>query len=885
MKMRKKFSFLGILLALALSSCGVPATSSSEGSSGSGPSSEPSSQTPSGNLPDLGEPAVAFHYHRDDDEYQGWNLWIWPSGGNGDVYEFNYDDDYGKIAYYPISTWSSPNELCFIVRTNSWDKDPDGDRSVFFDTSVPDSKGIYHYYLYTGDSTIYDNPETPLEGIVKTARFVNTSKISVSASLGIKKVEIYEEETKIGEKENAKESATLSITLTDFNVDFNKVYNYKVTLANSKVKEGEIDMKSLYGTDEFNEAFAYDGELGAIYTKEATTFKVWSPFSSSIKLNLYEDGTPASKGGSDTKYKTVDMTKGEKGVFSATVNEDLEGKYYTYTVNNKVYSNKEVVDPYAKSAGVNGLRGMVVDFSKTNPEGWDEVNYLGYDRKELTVYETHVADVTSSSTWGGSASNQKLFKGMYETGTTYTEGNVTVKTGFDHIKELGVNAVQILPLFDQDNDELNMTFNWGYNPLNYNVVEGGYSSNPKDGYVRIKEFKELVKAYNKAGIEIIMDVVYNHVSSAESSNFEALVPGYYFRYNGTALSNGSGCGNETASDHYMFRKFMIDSTSFWLKEYKLDGFRFDLMGLHDIETMNLLTAEAKMINPATVIYGEPWTGGDTPLASAKQAKQSNAEKFEGYGQFNDQVRNALHGGVFDDTLKVMGWCDASANSKADTASKVRSGLIGITSGGTNDPNKTVNYVTCHDNRTLFDRIVATEAYDEEDDYEDIVKMIDVAHSVVFLSEGTSFMLAGEEFARTKGGDHNSYQSSYKVNELDYALKVKNMKLFENMKKYISLKQELELLHLNEEDLRTAATETLPKTVEFVTDETNNVIMMKIKFNNKELVVIHHNSTKKDIADTFDLAGYTLVFDSIYGSSKQLTSATPTERFETIVATK
>ncbi len=254
---------------------------------------------------------------------------------------------------------------------------------------------------------------------------------------------------------------------------------------------------------------------------------------------------------------------------------DLEGKYYTYVVTNPLFNKKEIVDPYAKLTGVNGLREMVVDFSKTNPIGWNNSKMNEYSRTELTVYETHVADVTSSETWNGSKENSKKYAGMYESGTTYTENNVTVKTGFDHIKDLGVNAVQLLPIFDQANDELatdDKAFNWGYNPLNYNSLEGIYSLNPHDGYAKIREFKELVKAHNDAGINIIMDVVYNHVNGAANSNFDVLMPEYYFRYDGNGkYSNGSGCGNETASEHSMMRKFIIDSTEFWATEYHLGG--------------------------------------------------------------------------------------------------------------------------------------------------------------------------------------------------------------------------------------------------------------------------------------------------------------------------
>ena len=899
MKIAKKLSFLGVLAALALAGCGqTPTSSDSSQDSSQEASSEPqasssaesqpvdsSSEEIIDDLPDLGEPCVAFHYHRDDDMYDGWNLWLWATGKDGKAYEFNYTDSYGKVGLYPLSTWegAADTELNFIVRTNDWDKDPDGDRTATFSNFVADSKQTYHVYLNTGDPAIYDDPSVPLEGVVRSASFVNSSRVSITASKGISKIGIYAGEDLVEEKEYLSVKNTQIINFSTATADFEKEYSYKVTLANGNTRTGSVDMKKLYGSEDFNKVYAYDGELGAIYTKEATTFKVWSPFSSSISLRLYETGTPAYiEGGSDDVYDEIDMVKGEKGVFSATVNEDLEGKYYTYVVTNKKFTNKEIVDPYAKSAGVNGVRGMIVDFSKTNPEGWETVDYLGYDRKELVVYETHVADVTSSDTWGGTAANQKLFKGMYEEGTTYTEGDVTVSTGFDHIKELGVNAVQILPLFDQANDEVNMEFNWGYNPLNYNVVEGGYSTNPYDGYVRIREFKELVQAYKKAGIEIIMDVVYNHVNSAEGSNFDVLVPGYYFRYNGDSLSNGSGCGNETASDNYMFRKFMIDSTQFWIDEYKLDGFRFDLMGLHDIDTMNLLTEKAKEFNTNIVIYGEPWTGGTTPLSETKQAIQKNASRFVGFGQFNDQIRNALHGGVFDDTLTKLGWCDTKTKVGKTVVTTIKEGKVGATHGATTDPDKTVNYVTCHDNRTLFDRIAAAigadgkPIYNPETDYEEMVKMIDVAEATVILSQGTAFMLAGEEFARTKGGDHNSYNSGYKVNELDYSLKIKNIELFNHIKAYIDIKEYYSNFALNAEQA---------KNIEVESDTNGNTIVMRISDEIGTYIVMHRNSAIQEEEMEFDLSNCVVIYDSIYGNEKVLNEHTTLGRYETLVAYK
>ena len=843
--------------------------------------------------PTYQEDSLQIHYYRKDGKYKGWNLWLWEGGKDGAQFDFNGKDDWGVIASYPLSTWIDPltNKLGFIVRKGNWEsKDVESDRFVNFPAYEKDENGIYHIYLKLGDENIYLNKYGTMRGKIEMASFANMSRVAIRTNLRMLRYAVRRGEEVLIDTKLATPSNYENFALPNGEkVEFTKEYYAEVDLENGETLVSPISKNLLYKEAEFGELYNYDGELGAIYTKEKTTFKVWSPFSSSIKVKIYNTGTPAWLGGSDEPVQTLDMVKGERGVFSAEATGDLEGKYYTFVVTNSSFTNKEIVDPYARSCGINGSRGMIVDFSKTNPEGWDEVEYLPYDRKELTIYETHVADVTSSKTWTGTEANRKLFKGMFESGTTYTEGEVTVKTGFDHIKELGVNAVQIIPFFDQANDEVNMTFNWGYNPLNYNSLEGGYSSDPYDGYVRIREFKELVKAYNEAGIEIIMDVVYNHVAGANDSNFDVLVPGYYYRYDGSGnLTNGSGCGNETASENYMMRKFMVDSVKFWLSEYKLGGFRFDLMGLHDLETMAEVTREAKKINDHVTIFGEPWSGGTSPLKDSLSAKQINGNKYEGYGAFNDAMRDALiKGGLNAKT--DLGWICGNPGE----INKIIGGIKGTTSAAVaiEDPDKTVNYVTCHDNYTLYDRFIATGQFDpngiDETDEEAmaafeaardarLAKMNVLANSIVFTSQGTSFMLAGEEFLRTKGGDHNSYMSSYEVNELDYSLKIKHLDMFESYKKLIALKQNLDGLHLAKEEASAIEVET-------------NIGGLHISYklrdtaNNKEVWIIHSIAGSDEVA--YDLSGYELYWSTTEGSKKVLNATTKIGYCETLIAIK
>ena len=836
-----------------------------------------------------------IHYQRSDKEYSPWCLWLWVGAGEGSIYNFNGEDEYGV---YCQTTWESFGEdlstgqLGFIVRDGSWAKDVSDDRFIDFSGLEYGDDGYYHIYLLTGEATIFYNiDDVEVKNVIKNFDFTYDAsskhlKISFQTNAtysefivkqGNKVVvshETYETDKNVVHKTKKYFEYDLGTNIPDLNEKFTVSVKFE---ENGEVLEAEASKTGLYATPAFEQEYGYDGELGAIYTKASTTFRVWSPISTSIKLRVYRSGTPVHIDpiGSNS-FEEYEMEKGSKGTWEYTVNGDLSGKYYTYFVTNASYpKGKEIVDPYAKSTGINGLRGMVVDFSQTNPEGWEDVKVHEIPATSLTVYESHIADLTSSSTWGGTAANAKLFTGFYEKGTTYTEGKTTVKTGYDHVVELGVNAVQLLPIFDQANDErpANRAFNWGYNPLNYNSLDGIYSSNPYDGYTKIKEFKQLVQAYNEAGINIIMDVVYNHTASLSGTNFDVLMPGYYFRYNGAEPSNGSGCGNETASNMYMFRKFMIDSTEFWASEYKLGGFRFDLMAIHDVETMDQLADNLhKNVSEYVVVYGEPWAGGTVAMPNGYQAAtQAVMDSYEGYGCFNDQMRDALiKGGMCANTEK--GWITNSSSVNGTDVSKIKTGIMGgvLDSDGI-EPEKAVQYVTCHDNYTLYDRIKAAGITDEAT----IKKMAMLANSVVFTSQGISFMLSGEEILRTKNGDHNSYQSSYAVNEINYALKIKNADMFANYQKLISLKQNGNLLGLDGKAC---------EAIVINTSKSASMIYYDLydASTNTTYRIVHHNGVAS--ADTIDLSGYTLYLDTL-NSNVELTSSTQVKPYQTIIAYK
>ena len=832
----KKLAPLFILPLVFTSLIGCDRTGKDSGDdSGSTPSTEP---LPSdAGLPTtisyLSEPGVQIHYQRTKPGYIEWGLWMWSEGKDGSEYKFNYQDDYGTIAYYPLSMFGNPSSLGFIVKKlfeyagdGVWTKDYDSDRFIDFDMLQKDEHDIYHVYLVSNKGSVYTVPDKSQTMCgVNLCQFENSKTIKVEANNPLKQVKLLVDDVESTDYEDT----VVGSTGKNHNLklgtaaDIGKSYSAYIEFESGPKVTKNVSIRKLYN-DQFYTDYTFTGELGALYSKESTEFRVWSPVSSKIMLRIYNSGTPksvdATKG--DDTFTEYEMTKGEKGVFSKTLAGDLEGKYYTYVVFNAYNkAGKEIVDPYARSAGVNGLRGMVVDFSKANPTGWDSVKYGTVDKKHYTVYETHVADITSSATWTGTEANRKKFKGMWESGTTYTANNKTVKTGFDNIKELGINALQIIPFFDQANDEVNVSFNWGYNPLNYNVVEGAYSSDPFNGYTRITELKEMIQAYKAEGIDIIMDVVYNHVNGLSGSNFDVLMPYYYFRYNDStgSASSGSGCGNDTASERPMFRKFMIDSVCFWTEEYKLDGFRFDLMGLHDVATMNQLVAEAKKINSNLTVFGEAWNLSTAVKSGTAMANQTQAGAFAGYGQFNDKGRDALLSGGLSPKY-TKGWMNSETNPVSTT--DLVEMMKGITHSVTDDPNKSTNYATCHDNYTLHDRGIAAGIYDEEK----LEGASVIANSTVMLSQGVSFMLAGEEMLRQKivydtNGNpvvdetvtdrtvyqvsENSYSSSYKTNEIDYSWKINHLDLFETYQKLIWLKQNVSDLGLDKAGIAASTT--------------------------------------------------------------------------------
>lgn len=532
---------------------------------------------------------------------------------------------------------------------------------------------------------------------------------------------------------------------------------------------------------------AYSGnDLGATYSKKATVFKVWSPKATSVKLNLYEYGSDSE--GDSGALQTTPMSLDKKtGVWSLTVNGDILGKYYTYTVQHGK-EVKETADVYAKACGVNGKRSMVVNLSATNPEGWENDSHiLVQNQTQASVWEVSVADFSSSKSSGVSEKNRGKYLAFTEQGTTVNGVEGAKSTCVDYLKRLGVKYVQLMPFYDfgsvDESKDINSQFNWGYDPVNYNCPEGSFSSNPYKGEVRIKECKQMIKALHDAGIGVIMDVVYNHTYSTDSV-FQNTVPNYYYRMNTDgSFSNGSGCGNDTASEHKMFRKYMIDSVTYWAKEYHIDGFRFDLMGLHDIETMNQIRKALDNLyedgsGKRLIMYGEAW---DMPTACDEgtvMANQKNLKKMDDrIGAFDDTIRDAIKG---SNSGIDKGFVQEGGNRSA-----LKIGITGQSSsemGWAKAPTQCVTYTSCHDNLCAYDKLVYS-VYGGESDYrkryEDLVAMNKLAGAIVLTSQGIPFMLAGEEFARSKDGDENSYASSREENMLDW----ENLDTYSDMVEY------------------------------------------------------------------------------------------------------
>lgn len=541
---------------------------------------------------------------------------------------------------------------------------------------------------------------------------------------------------------------------------------------------------------QFDSYPTYNGDdLELSVDARGTHFRLWSPKAEAVQLNLYNRGLNGKP------FDTIDMRRdAATGTWTASVPERLYGKFYTFRVKQGGKWLDETPGVWAKAVGANGKRAAIIDLDSTDPEGWAHDKGPKVDNfTDVILYEMHHRDMSISPTSG--IANKGKFLAMTEKETTSPEG---LKTGIDHLKELGVTHVHILPSYDYNSvDETNLqqnTYNWGYDPQNYNAPEGSYSTNPSDPAARIREMKEMVKALHDAGIGVVMDVVYNHTAENDGSNFELTAPGYYHRHwDDGRYSDASGCGNETASDRRQMRDYIVNSVKYWAQEYHIDGFRFDLMAIHDTETMNEVAAELKKINPSIFVYGEGWTAGDSPLPAERRALKENVSKMDGIAVFSDDIRDAVKGHYSN--AEDRGF----ATGKPGNEETVKIGIVAATAHpqvdytkGNNSkfayaksPEMVVNYVSCHDDLMLTDKLRKSmpAASDEER-----MRAAKLAQTIVFTSQGTPFMFAGEEIFRDKQGVHNSYKSPDSINAIDWSLKAKNHDQFEYYKGLIELRK-------------------------------------------------------------------------------------------------
>lgn len=534
----------------------------------------------------------------------------------------------------------------------------------------------------------------------------------------------------------------------------------------------------------------YGSDLELVYTPEQSVFTLWAPSADRVRLNLYASG----EGGDPEEH--VEMEKAGYGTWRIHIDRDLKGSFYTFQIEKNGKWLNETPGIWAKAVGINGNRAAVIDWNETNPEGWES------DRSpelkmysDIILYELHHRDFSIAPDSG--IENKGKFLALTETGTKTPEGEAT---GLDHLKELGVTHIHILPSFDfatVDETKLDENhYNWGYDPKNYNVPDGSYSTDPANPVVRIREFKEMVKSLHQNGFRIVLDVVYNHTASTDHSNFDLTVPGYFYRQNADgSYSNASGCGNETASEREMVRHYIIESVKFWAREYHIDGFRFDLMGIHDIETMNRLRSELLEIDPTIFVYGEGWVAADSPLPFEQRAVKENVGQMEGIGVFNDEFRDGLKGSTFDE--QEPGYASGNINGHFEP---VKYGIVGGTDhpqvdyGGllycnapyAGAPSQMINFVSCHDGYTLVDKLKLSVQGDHAAD--ELIPIDKLVHTVLLTAQGIPFIRSGEEIMQDKQGEPNSYKSPDSINRIDWSLKAKNREVFDFIRGLIALRK-------------------------------------------------------------------------------------------------
>lgn len=728
-----------------------------------------------------GDKRVIIHYNRPAGNYAGWNVWLWADGKDGAAYQFNktgavYNlDDYGAVGQWDLTGTAAANSVGFIIRTDNWDKDPDGDRFI---TNFVDVNGVStaEIWLKSGSKYIWTKKPSSVPSFLG------------AQVTGLKEIKlVFDNDFVVADEKDSftfKDSAGVDVPiaswgamtgsdLAGWTVKVNLVDDVRIgtayTIAHPTYGSQESDLGSLWDLQSFNDAYYYSGDdLGNSYLpdEDKTQFRVWAPTSDKLQLVTYESATTVPVDG--TVY---DMTKDVKGTWVYKLPGKQDGTIYMYRAHFGTKVN-EAIDPYVRSATINGDRGVVVDLDSTDPVGWDASQRPAFNSGNPTdavIYELHVRDFSMDASSGIPANHKGKFLAFTNKSTKYTTGGKTTLTGTAAIKDLGITHVELLPIYDfgSVNEAGDGTeFNWGYDPKNYNVPEGSYSTDAADPKKRINELKQAIMAMHQQGLRVNMDVVYNHVQDSTNFSFEKLVPGYWYRRDATGTkTSGSGCGNDTATEHPMVSKYIQDSVKFWATEYKMSGFRFDLMGLIDITTMNSIRTQLNEIDPTIIMLGEGWNMGTLP--EAKRATQANSSKIPGIATFNQIIRDGMKGGVWNEDS--TGWATGRFGDYASVQSGIVAnapfpGLAGAWIGGI-QPDQTVNYIESHDNTTFHDRILSSMG--KKTPLATVAKISKLGTGILLVSQGIPFIHAGQEFLRTKNFDKNSYKSSDAINSLKY----------------------------------------------------------------------------------------------------------------------
>ena len=713
---------------------------------------------------DVNKITVRVHYTRADNNYTNWNIYMWNNLGAGqfDFTDISSTEAVGLIEQDGREAMSVNFKIRKSVGSNEW---AEQESEVNVDLSKIISGTIDVYYSNGSYTTKYNDDVVMGNKVTAVELDYENNTITIKTTISAADPETAfvlvntedADDTTTMTYNASKSSGSTYVYDVSGNLDLVTLYQYKVKFtedAKFPDKLYDININSVYATKKFADEFTYTGnDLGATWTSASTKFVLWAPTAEEVSVNIYTSGTA----GTNDLEKTVAMAKGQNGTWIVSVNGDLNGKYYTYSV--KVNGETiEAIDPYARSAGVNGNRGMILNLAATDPvDGWSEITAPS-SYNNAVIYELHVRDFSIDDSSGVKDEWQGKFLGLTQSGTTTAGGSTT---GLDYLVDLGITHLHLLPIYDYGSvDETTCnTFNWGYDPQNYNVPEGSYSTNPYDGSSRVVEMKEMVDVLHENGIGVIMDVVYNHVYNADKFSFNQIVPGYFSRVN----SNTSGCGNDTASEREMVRKYIVDSVVYWHDEYHIDGFRFDLVGLIDIVTINQIVADVHALRPDVIFYGEGWDmDGTNKEPGTEMAKQGNSSKTPGFAYFSDNMRNLLAG----DNGRSTGFVSGAAGQEGALVSNYMANPW-----WTNNPNQVVQYVSCHDNHTLVDKLIKSTNRTSLD--ATVIKMNNLAAAVYMTAQGIPFIHAGEEMLREKLDENgnrieNSYNASDYVNHIEWS---------------------------------------------------------------------------------------------------------------------